>query len=51
MNGVLLANIFYETLLLQDEYWECECGGKTTILSEICDKCGVEDIDQGHIKK
>ena len=43
-----LPTLFYETLLESRKTWKCKyCSSKTTILSEICDNCGREDLNQG----
>lgn len=40
--------LWARVLELEQEQWTCRhCGGRTTKLSEICDRCGVEDLEQG----
>jgi hypothetical protein len=35
-------------LALEEKTWTCShCGENTTMLSEVCDACGIEDCSQG----
>ena len=43
--------IWADVLEEEKKLWTCRyCGGRTSILSEVCDGCGVEDCGQGDLK-
>ena len=49
LRGAAMAHgLFMDILIKEQQKWICRhCKGKTTILSEICSKCGKEDLEQG----
>ena len=49
LRGAAMArSIFMEVVLKGLQTWMCRhCGASTTVLSEICDRCGKEDLEQG----
>ena len=49
--AVLKMRSIWDQIINDDRIWICpDCGAKTTILSEICSKCGVEHLSQGAVK-
>jgi hypothetical protein len=47
--GALRARtLLMDVLEKEKQHWTCSyCGVTTTVLSEICSGCGVEDCEQG----
>jgi primosomal protein N' len=41
-----LPSILMEVILKSKETWKCKyCSSETTILSEFCDNCGIEELE------
>jgi hypothetical protein len=47
--AVLKGKQILDNILKDKRKWTCRhCGHKTTILSELCDRCRIEDLTQGN---
>ena len=48
LQALQIKVLLFEVLALEGQHWICRaCGAETTILSEMCSRCGREDLFQG----